>query len=290
MTDPAGAAPDSPIAHDQQKDPAMTAQQPTTTSTPEPPAASEPRPGAGIRAATAVVGGTLAILAITVTAIGQYSLAGARSSTSTQAIPASVTSIEIDNAIGDVRVTATPGAAPSVELRTDALAMNRMSTPTMEFDGTTLAIEVAGRSGPCFAACLGTVTILVELGDLALDELDVASDVGTVAVSDGVRVADISAEASVGDAIVSNAVATRIDASSDVGTVRIDAIETTESITATSNTGDVSVTVPLGIAYRLVATSDVGEVVREVATDPAATHSITATSDVGSVSVTARGR
>ena len=86
-------------------------------------------------------------------------------------------------AIGDVRVTATPGAEPSVELRTDALAMNRMSTPTMEFDGTTLAIEVAGRSGPCFAACLGTVTILVELGDLALDELDVASDVGTVAVN-----------------------------------------------------------------------------------------------------------
>ena len=241
--------------------------------------------GTGIRVATAVIGGSIAVLAIAAAAISQFGIAGAASSTTTEAIPASVTSIEIGNAVGDVSVFTTPGASPSVEIRTDSFAFNRSAQPAVEIDGGELSIEVPDRDGPCFLGCWRSVTILIELGDVELDELDLGSDVGTITVHEGVVVRDLTVESAVGDVRLDLVDATRIDAASDVGTIQIWAAESTRSITATTSVGDIEIGVQPGNDFAVRATSEVGEVDNEFISATSTTHSITASSDVGSVTI-----
>ena len=267
--------------HDQQKDADMTAQ-PTIQTAPPAPSGSGTT---GIRIATAVIGGSIALALIGGGAISQYAIAGAASSESTHVIPASITSIDIENAVGDVSVFTTPGAEPSIDIRVDALAMNRMDAPEVEIDGNELSISVPDRDGPCFFGCWGSVTILVELGDLGLDELDVTSDVGTVAVHEGVTVRDLSIESDVGDIHVDLVAATTIDVGTDVGSVRIWAAEVTKSITVVSSVGDIEIGVQPGADYDVRASSEVGDVSNDLVGSTSATRSIVATSDVGSISV-----
>jgi hypothetical protein len=257
-----------------------------TTTAPGPGRPSEaPMGGTGIRIATAVIGGTTALLVIAVAAIGQFGFAGAASSTTTESIPASVTSIEIDNTIGDVSVFTTPGATPSIEMRIDAFAWSRAQAPVVEIDGAELSIEVPDRGRFCIGWCGGRVTILVELGDRSLDELDLRSEVGTVAVHEGVVVRDLSIGSAVGDVQVDLVDATNIDVTSDVGTIRVWAAEATRSITATTGVGDIEIGVQPGVEYDLRASSEVGEVVDGIGSVASASRSITASSDVGGVSL-----
>jgi len=239
----------------------------------------------GIRIATAVVGGTIALVVVLAAALGQYGIAGAATSQSTEAIPANVTSIDISNTVGDVSVFTTPGAQPSVDIRVDAFALNRMAPPQVQIDGDELSIEVADRKGPCFFACWGSVTILVELGDLSLDELELSSDVGAVAVHEGVTVRDLTVESSVGDVLVLRPAATTIDVRSDVGSVRIEAAEATRGITATTSVGDIEIGVQPGVDYDTWASSEIGDVTNDLVSSTSSTHSIDARSDIGNVSV-----
>lgn len=254
-----------------------------TTQTPD--SAGTTTGGTGIRVATAVIGGSIALLTIAAAAISQFGIAGAASSTTTEAIPASVTSIDITNTIGDVSVFTTPGASPSVEIRTDSFAFNRSAQATVEIDGSELSINVPDRKGPCFLGCWSSVTILIELGDVALDELEIGSDVGTIAVHEGVVVRDLSVESAVGDVRLDLVDAMHIDAASDVGTIQIWAAEPTRSITATSAVGDIEIGVQPGIDFDVRATSEVGSVDNEFVSTTSTTHTITASSDVGSVTI-----
>lgn len=248
--------------------------------------APAPSSGAtGIRIATAVVGGAIAVLAIGAAAIGQFGIAGATTTQSTEPIPANVTSIDIANTIGDVSVFTTPGAQPSVEIRVDAFALNRMMAPQLQVDGDELSIEVPERTGPCFFACWGSVTILVELGDRSLDELDLSSDVGTVVVHEGVVVRDLTIESSVGDVMVLRPAATTIDVRSDVGSLRIEPDAATREITATTSVGDIDIRVQPGVDYDTWASSQIGDVVNDLASSTSATQSISATSDIGNVRI-----
>ena len=264
----------------------MSSTDTSDTTTPQPPAsAAATTGGTGIRVATAVIGGSIAVLAIAAAAISQFGIAGAATSMSTEAIPASVTSIDIGNAVGDVSVFTTPGASPSIEIRTETFAFNRTPQPPVVIDGDTLSIEVPDRDGPCFLGCWQSVTILIELGDVELDELDLSSDVGTIAVHEGAVGRDLTVESAVGDVRLDLVDATRIDADSDVGTIQIWAAESTRSITATTAVGDIEIGVQPGIDYAVRATSEVGSVDNEFVSATSTTHTITASSDVGSVSV-----
>ena len=252
-----------------------------TTPTPDAPRTAG---ATGIRVATAVVGGTIAVLAIGLGALGQFGVAGAATTQSIEAIPASVTSIEIDNAVGDVSVFSTPGAEPSVDIRVDAGALNRMEPPSVQIEGGELSIDVADRNGPCWFACWGSVTILVELGDQALDELDITSEVGTIAVT-AIEVRELTVGSDVGDVRVDGVTATSIDAGSDVGTVQLFTLESTRSITAETAVGDIEIGVQPGVDYDVRASSEIGDVSNDLLGSTSATNSIIATSDVGSVTI-----
>ena len=258
----------------------------TDTMTPTPPAASAPSSaGTGIRVATAVIGGSIAVIAIVAAAVGQFGLAGAMSSETSELIPASITSIEIDNTVGDVSVFTTPGATPKVDMMVDAFAWNQPVAPQVTIDGTELSIDVPDRGGICFGWCSGQVTILIELGDLSLDELDITSDVGTIAVNEGVVVRDLSVESSVGDIRADLVQATAIDITSDVGNVQVWADAQTRSIIVTTSVGDIEIGVQPGVEYDARASSEIGSVTTDLTESRSATNTITASSEVGDVTL-----
>lgn len=255
----------------------------TDTMTPAP-APAAPRNGSAIRILTAVVGGTLALGAIGLAAGSQFAIAGASAATTVEAIPAAVTSIDVETSIGDITVLNTPGAAPTVTIESRRLPWSRLAAPTIDVSEGELSIDAGDRRpGPCLFSC-GAISIVIELGGRELTELEARSDVGDIHLQ-RVSADTVLASSNIGDILVEDVDARDIETASDVGTVTLVLAEATRSAEVTTSVGDIRVFVPSGVEYAVQASSDVGQVRVDARTSPSASRAITASSNVGSVTI-----
>lgn len=253
---------------------------PTTPPSPTPP----PREGTAVRVATAVVGGTIALLVLVGAVLSQFSMASVRFFNSETPIASGVNSLTVDTRVGNVSVMATPGAQPTVTIEQIRSPFERVVESAITREGDELVIAVPDRDRPCLFFCFNTVSVIIELGDQELEELEISTNVGDIRLAD-VTAAEISAETNTGDIGITNATAAEIDADSDVGDITIALTEATTSLDASTDVGDVRIDVPEGLEYVVDARSTIGENRVDVPTAASASRSISATSRVGDVRI-----
>ena len=231
------------------------------------------------RSTVRVVGSVLALLLVLGAALSGVAQAARTSTTSTHALPADLTSVELSNAVGRVLVTAVDAGE---EPRVVVTATGGFTDPTFEVEESGGAVSLAGRCpkgllfGPCdvdwrvFVPADVDVSVETSVGDVVVTgagrTVRAASDVGSVTVA-GVRARTVDVQGSVGDVVVDVDVAP-------------------ELLTARTSTGDVEVTVPEGsTAYQVRSSTSVGSVRTQVPVDDGSPHRLELLTSVGDVSV-----
>ena len=231
------------------------------------------------RSTVRIVGSVLALLIVLSAALSAAAQAARTSTTSTHALPANLTSVELVNEIGRVLVTAVDaGEEPRVVLT----ATGGFSDPTFDVKESGGAVTLDGRCptnqwfGPCdvnwqvFVPADVDVAVRTAVGDVVVTgagrTVRAASDVGSVTVA-GVRARTLDVQGSVGDVVVDVDVAP-------------------ELLTARTSTGDVEVTLPVGsTAYQVRSSTSVGSVRTQVPVDDGSPHRLELLTSVGNVSV-----
>lgn len=226
-----------------------------------------------------VVAGLVTV--VLVLAVG-FALAGPmlqQTTTSEQALPADLTGLDIDNAVGDVRVrTVDAGEEPRVTATTE-WGLRRPDV-SVGVSGGTATLEALCPSG-FVTPCSTDWTVVVPEGtDVEIDE-----GVGRVTV-EGVA-GDVEVEAGVGDVRISETTAGSISANLGVGSLWIEAVEPPQVVWGKVGVGGLAVQLPDTASYDVDATGGVGGVRNSLGSDPTADRTVTLEGGVGEVSVSA---
>ncbi|NYF98107.1 hypothetical protein [Janibacter cremeus] len=202
-----------------------------------------------------------------------------QTSTSEQALPADITSLEVDNDIGDVRIrTADAGEAPRVTTTT-AWGLRRPDV-LVEVTGATASLDAQCPSGIA-APCSTDWTVVVPAGV----DVEIEEGVGRVMIEgiDG----DVDVEAGVGDVRITEATAGRITAELGVGSLWVEAVEPPQHVYAKVGVGDLSVQLPETASYDVDVRGGVGEVRNDLGSDAGSDRTVTVEGGLGSVSLSA---
>lgn len=202
-----------------------------------------------------------------------------QTSTSEQALPADITSLAVDNDIGDVRIrTAEAGEEPRVTATTE-WGLRRPDV-SVDVSGGTASLDAecpSGILGPCST---DWTVVLPEGADVEIDE-----GVGRVTIEgiDG----DVDVETGVGDVRISETTAGRITADLGVGSLWVEAVEPPQHVYARVGVGGLSVQLPATASYDVTASGGVGEVRNDLGSDSGSDRTVTLEGGVGSVSLSA---
>jgi len=231
------------------------------------------------RSTVRVVGSVLALLLVLGAALSGVAQAARTSTTSTHALPADLTSVELSNAVGRVLVTAVDAGE---EPRVVVTATGGFTDPTFEVEESGGAVSLAGRcpKGLLFGPCEVDWRVFVP----ADVDVSVETSVGDVVVTGAGRT--VRAASDVGSVTVAGVRARTVDVQGSVGDVVVDVDVAPELLTARTSTGDVEVTLPVGsTAYQVRSSTSVGSVRTQVPVDDGSPHRLELLTSVGNVSV-----
>lgn len=202
-----------------------------------------------------------------------------QTSTSEQALPAGITTLSVDNEVGDVRIRAVDaGEEPRVTATTE-WGLRRPDV-SVDVTGGAASLEADCPSG-VVAPCSTDWTVVVPEGA----DVEIEEGIGRVTVEgiDG----DVDVEAGVGDVRITESTAGRITADLGVGSLWVEAVEPPQQVRATVGVGGLSVQLPETASYDVDASGGVGEVRNDLGSDAGSDRTVTVEGGVGSVSVSA---
>ncbi len=269
---------------------------PPPGAAPAAPPAPPPRRNPGVRMLWLIFGAVLAIGAVT---FGAYNVIvllahGERTEVSSYSADG-LTTIDVNNADGPVRITAVDG--DEVVVRAEISDGLRRTGERQEVVGDELQLRATCPNYGSDWCRVGyeiqvprDVAVVVRADSGSIDvtgttgAVDVDADDGSVELTD--LAGPVRASSDNGRVEGRGLRSTSVTADSDNGRVTLSFIEPPTTVTATSDNGSVEVIVPDdGTTYRVDIESDNGSTNEDLPIDPASTRSITAHSDNGSVTV-----
>ncbi|WP_277453934.1 hypothetical protein [Janibacter sp. DB-40] len=202
-----------------------------------------------------------------------------QTSTSEQALPADVSDLRIDNAVGDVRVRAADAGEEPRVTRTTEWGLRRPDA-SVDVTGGTASLEATCPSGVVLPCSTDWTVVVPEGADVRIEE-----GVGRVTVEgiDG----DVDVETGVGDVRIAESTGGRITANLGVGSLWVESVEPPQHVRAKVGVGGVSVQLPDTAAYDVDASGGVGDVHNDLGSDPASDRTVVVEGGVGSVSLSA---
>jgi len=244
--------------------------------------------------------GVLVVLALLLA--GAMSLVGqffAQQRTETTTVSEQITRLIARTDTGNVRIRQGAAGAPIQVSRTVHWSFREPRTSVVAADGL---LTVAGTcdSGFWIGNCSTDLDVVLPPGvalDLRTDTGDVVAS-GTAAVTARTDTGNITLTApgspsvdvrtAAGEVTVTGAGAgARVQARADVGRLRLALAQAPSAVQARTDTGDITVTVPPGTSYHVVATTDTGDARISVPIDTSAPRSIDVMSSTGNVTVRA---
>lgn len=196
-----------------------------------------------------------------------------------QALPTSTTTLELTNAVGDVRVrTAEAGEDPGVT-RTTEWGLSEPDV-TVDTSGGTATLESACPS-EIFTTCSTDWTVVLPEGA----DVDIEEGAGRVTV-EGIA-GDVDVEAGVGDIRISESTSGHVSADLGVGALWMEFVEPPQDVRAEVGVGGLSVQLPESASYDVNLASGVGDARNDIGSDAGSDRTVTLESGVGSVSVSA---
>lgn len=252
----------------------------TTTQQPPaaPPTAPVPHPpmARSTRRVILVVGSVVAALIVLALALPTASQLLQTTERSTHPLPADLTSLRVENSVGDITVRATgPGEEPGA-VATLRSGLTDAGVDVSTSGGTTTLTDSCG--GWWWENCSvqwevlvpadTAVTVDTAVGEVVVTDLtgtlSLASDVGSI-TGTALKSEDVTARSAVGD----------IDLSLTVAPTRV---------RASSSTGDVAVTLPDDdTTYLVVTSTSVGEVRNTVGSDGTSPRTVDLRTSVGDI-------
>lgn len=215
----------------------------------------------------------LMVLALALPAVGQIVVS---TSQRTDDLPTDLTSLTLDNGVGDITVRAADaGERPSAR----ATVRSGLTTPEVDVtvDGDTASISDTCQNSWWDNCSVSWTVVVPEDATLAL-----TSSVGDITVTG--TTAPLTVASSVGGITAQDISSPTVRANGSVGDVTVDFTAPPESVEVSASTGDVTVTVPDdGTAYHVQTNTSLGEVHSGMGSDPAATHLIDVRTSVGDV-------
>ncbi|WP_256838176.1 DUF4097 family beta strand repeat-containing protein [Ornithinimicrobium faecis] len=223
-----------------------------------------------------IVGGILALVIVIGLAIPAVGRILGRTETTTEDLPAGLTSLSLDGDVGDIEVVA--GAAGE-QPRVVATAAYGFSNPdvTISVSGDTAAL-----SATCLTMWLDNCSVRWEVVVPTETAVAIDNNVGTIEVAGLAGELDVTTD--VGGVVAVDFTGERVSVHSDVGDVRIAATGAPQEVTASSDTGDVVVEVPDdGTAYRVSTTTSLGTVRNDLGSDETQSRLIDVRTSVGDI-------
>lgn len=221
-----------------------------------------------------------ALVAAALLVAAGISLAGPmlrQSETTDMALPQGMSSLNLKNGTGDVRIrVAEPGESPRV---TSTIEWG-LRKPTADVDSSGSVATVRGQcpTGPV-AVCTTDWLVVVP----ADTEIEVDQGVGQVTV-EGTS-GDVDVRSGVGDISVTESSSESIAVENGVGGATIESVEPPRSVDATLGVGDLIVRVPDTVRYRVDTQGGAADVRNSLGSSPGAERRIDAEVGVGGLTV-----
>lgn len=240
-------------------------------------AAAETQPSRTPSGPIRIIAGIVAVLLVAVTGL---TLAGPmlrQSETTDTALPQGMSSLNLKNGVGDVRVrVAEPGESPRL---TSTIEWG-LRQPTTSVDSTSTSATVRGEcpTGPV-SVCTTDWLVVVP----ADTEIEVDQGVGEVTV-EGTS-GDVDVRAGVGDITLTESSSENIGVESGVGGATIESVEPPRSLEANVGVGDLTIAVPDTVRYRIDTQGGAAEVRNSLGSSPGAERRIDAEVGVGGLTV-----
>lgn len=240
-------------------------------------AAAETQPSRTPSGPIRIIAGIVAVLLIAVTGL---TLAGPmlrQSETTDTALPQGMSSLNLKNDVGDVRIRV---AEPGESLRLTSTVEWGLRKPTTSVDRTSTSATVRGQcpTGPV-SVCTTDWLVVVP----ADTEIEVDQGVGEVTV-EGTS-GDVDVRAGVGDITLTESSSENIGVESGVGGATIESVEPPRSLEANVGVGDLTIAVPDTVRYRIDAQGGAAEVRNSLGSSPGAERRIDAEVGVGGLTV-----
>jgi hypothetical protein len=265
-------------------------------------AARADAPAAGSRTGAAVlrsVGIGLVLLLLLAGAASVVAQFFSQRTDDTTTITEPVTRVIVRTDTGDVRVRQASAGTPVQVHRTLHWSFHQPRTSAEAGNGL-LTVAGSCQDSWWFAQCDTDFEILLPPGVA----LDLTTNTGDIRASASAAVAartdtgdilvtapgapTVDARTNTGDVVVTGGSAgASVRAQSDIGAISLTLAESPALARALTNTGDITVTVPGGAGYHVVATSDTGDTRVDVPEDRASPRTVEASTDTGDVVVRA---
>lgn len=200
-----------------------------------------------------------------------------QTSTTEQALPAGITGLEVDNAVGDVRIRAADAGEEPRVTGTTEWGLRRPDV-SVDVSGGTASLQAACPTGVVLPCSTDWTVVVPEGADVEIEE-----GVGRVTI-EGIG-GDVDVETGVGDVRITESTAGRITANLGVGSLWVEAVEPPQHVRAKIGVGGLSVQLPDTVSYDIDASGGVGDVRNDLGSDPTSDRRVTVEGGVGSVSV-----
>lgn len=224
-----------------------------------------------------VIAGLVAVVLVGAVAIALAGPMLRQAETTDEALPAGVTSVQLENGVGDVRVrVAEPGETPSATV-TSEWGLRRPTTD-VGVSGSTASLRGRCPSGPS-PVCSTEWLVVVPEGT----DLDIGQGVGGVTVegADG----DVDVNAGVGDVQLTELESESVDVELGVGGLGVESVEPPRDVRAQVGVGDLTVRLPDTVRYAVETRGGASEVRNSLGSSPGADRSVVLETGVGSLTV-----
>lgn len=244
-------------------------------SNPQPP----PRSGASDWVPVLRVLGGLGV--ITLVVVGATSVASSfstRRETVRTTVTEPVSTVVVDNAVGQVNIEV--GPQPQVEVVRRTVSSWRQPGADQRVVGDRLVLSSECGGGAWFNQCQTTFDVTVPAGT----DLDLSTSTGRITVRG--ETGRIEADTSTGAVDLTELTASHVDAHTSTGRVSVEFARPPDDVVAETSTGAVEVVVPDdGTSYAVDVSTSVGEQSVDVPQDPGSERTISARTSVGRVEV-----
>lgn len=200
-----------------------------------------------------------------------------QTSTTEQVLPAGITALEMNNAVGDVRIRAADAGQEPRVTGTTEWGLRRPDV-SVDVSGGTASLEATCPTGVALPCSTDWTVVVPEGADVEIEQ-----GVGRIAV-EGIG-GDVDVETGVGDVRITESTAGRITANLGVGSLWAEAVEPPQHVHAKVGVGGVSVQLPDTVSYDVDANGGVGDVRNDLGSDPTSDRTVIVEGGVGSVSV-----
>lgn len=226
--------------------------------------------------APAIVRGTVLLTAAALAVAGCGTSIATASRQNSYVISEPVSSLKVDNPVGDTRIVGTDATTISVTEQLSYTGSPPQTSHPITGGQLNLGYTCPSRVGD---AC--SVNYLIEVPRRIAVQID--DKVGATTLTG--LAGQVTVVASTGDIDATGLTSDEVSARASAGTITLGFTAPPTSVDAQAQVGSVTVRLPVGTAYAVDAGSQVGSADVTVQRDPGSAHRVTAHSQVGSVTV-----